>query len=156
MKKVFILSAITVLSLFTLVTQIASSQTSSSQNLNIVGAPQTGIDNTESEKTASAKAQEIAFEYLKCFVQKSFPAKDPLEIESGDLVACIISTNKDLSLSFNNDVVELTVAENAVFCNNLPIFTSKDRDKSLFVLIIQATKSPISRSDLLQEKMCFC
>ncbi len=124
MKKVFILSAITVLSLFTLVTQIASSQTSSSQNLNIVGAPQTGIDNTESEKTASAKAQEIAFEYLKCFVQKSFPAKDPLEIESGDLVACIISTNKDLSLSFNNDVVELTVAENAVFCNNLPIFTS--------------------------------
>ena len=49
MKKVFILSAITVLSLFTLVTQIASSQTSSSQNLNIVGAPQT-VDNTV-EKT---------------------------------------------------------------------------------------------------------
>ena len=81
-------------------------------------------------KTASSYAQEIAFNYLKCFIQKSSAVKDPLEIVAGDLVSCITSTNNDLSLSFYNDVSESTVAENAVFCNNLPVFTSTTQTPS--------------------------
>ena len=49
---------------------------------------------------------------------------------AGDLVSCITSTNNDLSLSFYNDVSESTVAENAVFCNNLPVFTSTTQTPS--------------------------
>ena len=129
-KKIFLLFVITTLSLFTFMSQTVSSQENSSSSFNITGAPETGVDNLESEKTASSYAQEIAFNYLKCFIQKSSAVKDPLEIVAGDLVSCITSTNNDLSLSFYNDVSESTVAENAVFCNNLPVFTSTTQTPS--------------------------
>ena len=97
-------------------------QSLSSQGVTVTGAPDSLVPTTESEATATAKAQEIALGYLTCFLNKSSDAKNPTSVVPSDLVECIRRINDNLKLSFSQDSPETIISENSVFCNSLPVF----------------------------------
>ena len=99
-----------------------TTQSLSSQGVNVTGAPDSLVPITESEGTATAKAQEIAFEYLSCFLGKSSDIKNPATVFSEDLVECIQRTNNNLNLSFSQEFSELIISETSISCNNSAVF----------------------------------
>ena len=99
-----------------------TTQSLSSQGVNVTGAPDSLVPITESEATATAKAQEISLEYLSCFLGKSSDIKNPATVVSEDLVECIQRTNNNLDLSFSQDSPEIIISEDSIFCNNSAVF----------------------------------
>ena len=99
-----------------------TAQSLSSQGVNLTGAPDSLVPIAESEVTATTKAQEIALEYLSCFLGKSSDIKNPTTVVSEDLVECIQRTNNNLNLSFSQDSPEIIISEDSISCNNSAVF----------------------------------